>query len=83
MIAEVKEKVKTATEGLLWLERGLLFTAMALRRNIDNLNEELSKSFQEAYKASLGQYHGFLVRQGVNVSLACTGLYLQIDLGML
>ncbi|TPX47184.1 hypothetical protein SeMB42_g01452 [Synchytrium endobioticum] len=72
VVAESKEKVKTATEGLLWLERGLLFTAMALRRNIDNPNEELGKSFQEAYKASLGQYHNFLVRQGVNLAMnAC------------
>ncbi|TPX37236.1 hypothetical protein SmJEL517_g00982 [Synchytrium microbalum] len=72
VISEVSIQPKTATEGLLWLERGLLFTALALRRNVDNPNEELSKSFQEAYKVSLGTYHNFLVRTGVNLAMnAC------------
>ncbi|KAJ3068832.1 hypothetical protein HK102_007060 [Quaeritorhiza haematococci] len=35
-------KKRVATEGLLWLKRGLEFTAAALRRNIDNATEELS-----------------------------------------
>lgn len=34
-----------AAEALLWLTRGLSFTAQALRRNVDNPSEELSVSF--------------------------------------
>ena len=67
------EKKRTATEGLLWLmryvhrgasltRRGLEFTAAALRRSIDNTDEELGESFSKAYEQTLRQYHSFVVR---------------------
>ncbi|ORX90638.1 glycolipid transfer protein [Basidiobolus meristosporus CBS 931.73] len=55
-------KERTATQGLLWLLRGLDFTSKALRRNLENPEEELSKSFTEAYGLTLKQYHSFVVR---------------------
>ncbi|RIA90297.1 glycolipid transfer protein domain-containing protein, partial [Glomus cerebriforme] len=52
----------TATEGLLWLKRGLEFTSVALRRSYNDDNEELTVSFTEAYSVTLRQFHGALVR---------------------
>lgn len=62
VLAEKGEKTKTATQGLLWLMRGLEFTAVGLRRQIDNKDEELAKSFTEAYNATLTKHHSMLVR---------------------
>jgi hypothetical protein len=41
---------------------GLDFTAKALRRSVNNKQEELSVSFTQAYEASLRQFHSFVVR---------------------
>eukprot|EP00842_Homolaphlyctis_polyrhiza_P005706 jgi/Hompol1/6136/HPOL_000505-RA len=60
--AEKAEKKSTATEGLLWLKRGLQFTAFGLRRNIDNPIEELSVSFGKAYELTLSKHHNFMIR---------------------
>ncbi|KAG0240855.1 hypothetical protein BGW41_006610 [Actinomortierella wolfii] len=60
--AEVAEKKKTATEGLLWLTRGLDFTLQSLERNLSNPSEELSASFTEGYANTLKPHHGMLVR---------------------
>ncbi|GAA6061851.1 hypothetical protein JCM10212_000768 [Sporobolomyces blumeae] len=60
--AEKVEKKKTATEGLLWLLRGLKFTQTALQRSQANKEEELAVSFQEAYNVTLKQHHSFVVR---------------------
>ncbi|PVU95354.1 hypothetical protein BB561_001868 [Smittium simulii] len=62
VLSEVNSKDKTATQGLLWLKRGLEFCAIALVRNIENLSESLSTSFQKAYEESLKKFHSFLVR---------------------
>lgn len=62
VLDEAKEKNRTATGGLLWLNRGLSFTSQALRRSIDNPTEELSVSFTKAYEGTLRQYHSFVVR---------------------
>ncbi|KAI8802125.1 glycolipid transfer protein domain-containing protein [Cladochytrium replicatum] len=62
VVEEVKEKKNTATVGLVWLNRGLTFTSQALRRNVDNPNEELKTSFQKAYEVTLSRHHSFLVR---------------------
>ncbi|KAG0368228.1 glycolipid transfer protein domain-containing protein [Gamsiella multidivaricata] len=59
---EIAEKKKTATEGLLWLTRGLDFTLQSLERSEANPNEELSVSFTKGYENTLRQYHGMLVR---------------------
>ncbi|CDH52680.1 glycolipid transfer [Lichtheimia corymbifera JMRC:FSU:9682] len=62
MAAEAPEKKRVATEGLLWLSRGLDFTAQALRRSIENPAEELNVSFTKAYEATLRKHHGMMVR---------------------
>ncbi|RUP48488.1 glycolipid transfer protein domain-containing protein [Jimgerdemannia flammicorona] len=59
---EKVEKKRIATEGLLWLNRGLGFTATALRRNLNDPNEELSVSFVKAYEGTLSQFHSIFVR---------------------
>lgn len=51
-----------ATEGLLWLVRGLDFTARALRLNTRSHNEELSASFRTSYAETLKPHHSFLVK---------------------
>ncbi|KAJ2776516.1 hypothetical protein H4R18_005632 [Coemansia javaensis] len=71
IVAEAKTGDRTATQGLLWLKRGLELTAMALRRNAMN-DEELSVSFTEAYNCTLKQYHGFIVKKMFGVAMmAC------------
>ncbi|KAF9973321.1 hypothetical protein BGZ73_003433 [Actinomortierella ambigua] len=60
--AEVAEKKKTATEGLLWLTRGLDFTLQSLELNLANPAEELSASFTKGYENTLRPHHGMLVR---------------------
>ncbi|WFD31365.1 hypothetical protein MSPP1_002400 [Malassezia sp. CBS 17886] len=55
------EKKRVATEGLLWLLRGLDLTAKALRRSLENPSEELSASFTNAYENSLRQHHGIML----------------------
>ncbi|KAI8589361.1 glycolipid transfer protein domain-containing protein [Geranomyces variabilis] len=62
VITERAEGKKTATEGLLWLKRGLEFTSKGLRRNLDDKNEELNVSFNKAYEATLSKHHSFMVR---------------------
>ncbi|KAI7881968.1 glycolipid transfer protein [Lichtheimia hyalospora FSU 10163] len=62
MAAEAPQKKRVATEGLLWLSRGLDFTAQALRRSIENPEEELNVSFTKAYEATLRKHHNMMVR---------------------
>ncbi len=46
----------------MWLLRGLKFTALGLRYNLQSPNEELSASFTKGYEGSLKKYHGMMVR---------------------
>jgi len=62
VIGEKDEKKLTATEGLLWLNRGLSFTSKALRSSVSNSTEELSVSFTNAYGVTLKKFHGMMVR---------------------
>jgi hypothetical protein len=62
VLAEQSIKKKTATEGLLWLKRGLEFTVAALSRNVHDPNEELSVSFSKAYEGTLSKFHNFIAR---------------------
>jgi len=62
VINEKDEKKRTATEGLLWLNRGLSFTSKALRSSLSNSSEELSVSFSNSYEGTLKQFHGVFVR---------------------
>ncbi|GAA5848192.1 hypothetical protein JCM8547_004438 [Rhodosporidiobolus lusitaniae] len=59
---EKGEKKRTATEGLLWLLRGLKFTQVALTRSQADKNEELADSFSKAYEQTLKKYHSFVVK---------------------
>ncbi|KAK5710419.1 hypothetical protein LTR17_018867 [Elasticomyces elasticus] len=60
---ELKTKKHTASEGLLWLTRGLDFIARALRRNLTlQPNEELSVSFRDSYGQTLKQFHSFIIK---------------------
>jgi hypothetical protein len=52
--------------------RGLDFTAQALRKNINNSDEELTTSFTSAYGATLKPHHGMIVKGIFNVAMkAC------------
>ncbi|KAI0596799.1 het-c [Biscogniauxia sp. FL1348] len=59
---ELKTKKHTATEGLLWLTRGLEFTCIALSQNLAQEAEELSTSFRNAYGETLKPHHGLLIK---------------------
>ncbi|KAF2708632.1 glycolipid transfer protein [Pleomassaria siparia CBS 279.74] len=69
---ELKEKKHVATEGLLWLTRGLDFTAQALRANIDNPSEELSASFRGAYGNTLKPHHSFIIKPIFSAAMGAT-----------
>jgi len=69
---EQGEKKRTATEGLLWLNRGLRFTYTGLKYSYDNPDQELSASFTKSYSETLGKFHSFIVRGVFNVAMkAC------------
>ncbi|GKT85708.1 HET-C2 protein [Colletotrichum tofieldiae] len=59
---ELATKKHVATEGLLWLTRGLEFTCIALSQNVAKESEELSESFRNAYSTTLKPHHSFLVK---------------------
>ncbi|KAL9095159.1 MAG: hypothetical protein Q9165_002415 [Trypethelium subeluteriae] len=65
-------KKKTASDGLMWLVRGLDFTAQALRQNLSNASEELSTSFRAAYSGSLKQHHSLLVKPIFSAAMSAT-----------
>ncbi|EPQ31857.1 uncharacterized protein PFL1_00056 [Pseudozyma flocculosa PF-1] len=66
------DKKRTATEGLMWLLRGLDFTAKALRRSVSDPSEELTVSFTKAYENSLRQHHSFVIRPVFSLAMkAC------------
>ncbi|CAG8979778.1 hypothetical protein HYALB_00011586 [Hymenoscyphus albidus] len=63
VLAELATKKHVATEGLVWLVRGLDFTASALSLNISSpSSEELSASFRTAYASTLKPHHSFMVK---------------------
>ncbi|KAF2194189.1 glycolipid transfer protein [Zopfia rhizophila CBS 207.26] len=72
VINELKEKKHTATEGLLWLSRGLDFTAQALRQNLSNPSEELSNSFRGAYGNTLKPHHSFVIKPIFSAAMSAT-----------
>ncbi|KAL1874952.1 hypothetical protein VTK73DRAFT_10321 [Phialemonium thermophilum] len=59
---ELKTGSHKATEGLLWLTRGLEFTCVALSQNVNKESEELSESFRSAYGVTLKPHHSFMVK---------------------
>lgn len=62
VLSETAGKSKTATQGLLWLSRGLEFTSQAMRETVTNPTSELTKSFTDAYSKTLSRYHGMMIR---------------------
>ncbi|OAL07010.1 glycolipid transfer protein [Phaeosphaeriaceae sp. SRC1lsM3a] len=72
VLNELKEKKHTATEGLLWLNRGLDFTAQALRHNITNPSKELADSFRDAYGNTLKPHHSFVVKPLFSAAMSAT-----------
>jgi len=59
---ELKTKKHTGTEGLVWLVRGLEFTALGVSHNLASSSEELSTSFRTAYGTTLKPFHSFMVK---------------------
>ncbi|KAI9681586.1 MAG: hypothetical protein M1829_000783 [Trizodia sp. TS-e1964] len=72
VINELKTGTKTASEGLVWLVRGLDFTAQALIQNLAQPNEELSTSFRTAYGGTLKEHHSFLVKPIFSAAMSAT-----------
>ncbi|GIJ87984.1 hypothetical protein Asppvi_006900 [Aspergillus pseudoviridinutans] len=71
VVNELKTGKHVATEGLLWLVRGLDFTAQALRHNLDK-ETELSVSFREAYGNTLKPHHSFVVKPIFSAAMSAT-----------
>ncbi|KAL0264787.1 hypothetical protein SLS55_000739 [Diplodia seriata] len=72
VINEIAEKKHTAAEGLLWLTRGLDFTAQALRENIKNPTQELADSFRTAYGNTLKPHHSFVIKPIFSAAMSAT-----------
>ncbi|KAF2744374.1 glycolipid transfer protein [Sporormia fimetaria CBS 119925] len=72
VINELKEKKHVATEGLLWLSRGLDFTAQALRANLANPSQELADSFRASYGNTLKKHHSFIIKPIFSAAMSAT-----------
>ncbi|KAK6202560.1 glycolipid transfer protein domain-containing protein [Scheffersomyces amazonensis] len=62
VLSEANTKTKTATQGLLWLSRGLQFTAQSMRETVERPGDELASTFTSAYGKTLSQYHSMLIK---------------------
>ncbi|KAF2127711.1 glycolipid transfer protein-like protein HET-C2 [Dothidotthia symphoricarpi CBS 119687] len=72
VVNELKEKKHVAAEGLVWLNRGLDFTAQALRHNLSNPSKELADSFRDAYGNTLKPHHSFVVKPLFSAAMSAT-----------
>ncbi|KAK5080270.1 hypothetical protein LTR05_008719 [Lithohypha guttulata] len=80
--SEIATKSHKATEGLLWLVRGLDFTGQALRNDLTNNagvgiteakpKKELADSFRDSYKNTLAPHHSFLIKPLFNAAMSAT-----------
>ncbi|EAU91073.1 het-c2 protein [Coprinopsis cinerea okayama7 len=69
---EKGEKKRVATEGLMWLLRGLAFTCQALLIVQADASKELADAFNESYKGTLSKFHNFIVKGVFSVAMkAC------------
>jgi len=59
---EKRENKREATEGLLWLLRGLSFTCRALQNAQANPEEELAAVFAKSYDVTLKPFHNFFIK---------------------
>lgn len=62
ILGEAQGKDKTATQGLLWLSRGLEFTCQAMVETVSNPTSELTKTFTDSYSKTLSKHHGMLIK---------------------
>ncbi|KII92668.1 hypothetical protein PLICRDRAFT_134453 [Plicaturopsis crispa FD-325 SS-3] len=53
---------RTASEGLMWLLRGLSFTAGALERMQADKKVEMKDAFAGSYEGTLKKFHNFVVK---------------------
>ncbi|PLB37223.1 GLTP domain-containing protein [Aspergillus candidus] len=72
VLNELKTKKHVATEGLVWLVRGLDFTAQSLRHNLDQSSSELSDSFRQAYGNTLKPHHSFVIKPIFSAAMSAT-----------
>ena len=80
--SELSTKSHIATEGLLWLTRGLDFTAQALRHDLTNNASqpagtakpslELADCFRAGYKTSLAPHHGWMIKPIFSAAMSAT-----------
>jgi len=80
--SELASKSHRATEGLLWLTRGLDFTSQALRADLTSNaaisaahhkpNKELADGFRTSYKNTLAPHHSFLVKPVFSAAMSAT-----------
>ena len=80
--SELAAKSHNATEGLLWLVRGLDFTAQALRHDLTNNAShsasapkpslELADCFRAGYKTSLAPHHNWMVKPIFSAAMSAT-----------
>lgn len=66
---EKGEKKRVATEGLMWLLRGLSFTCKGLQHTQADEKLELSDAFTKAYEATLKKFHNFVVKGAFSVCI--------------
>ena len=72
VINEKAEGKNTATEGLMWLLRGLSFTCQALIKAQSDAAKELAAAFTDSYGETLSKYHNFVVKGIFKVAIkAC------------
>jgi len=79
---ELASKSHKATEGLLWLTRGLDFTAQAMRADLTNNaavktteqkpTKELAEGFRASYKNTLAPHHGLLIKPIFSAAMSAT-----------
>jgi len=62
VVNEKGEKKRIATEGLLWLHRGLSFTCNALENAQKEKSTKLSDAFTTSYDGTLKKFHNFVVK---------------------
>jgi hypothetical protein len=72
---EKTEKKRVATEGLLWLLRGLSFTCTALQNAQSDKSMELNTAFTKGYDATLKAHHNFVVKGIFSASPLISSMY--------
>ncbi|KAJ3534140.1 hypothetical protein NMY22_g7045 [Coprinellus aureogranulatus] len=69
---EKGEKKRVATEGLMWLLRGLSFTCKGLQHAQADPSTELAPAFTKGYEQTLKAFHNFIVKGVFSVAMkAC------------